>query len=79
MKIKCNILNKRILLSSIEEASAVGAAALAAEATEELMDIKNKEEEGLELMPEESLSKLYERGYRRYKATYESMSDALNV
>jgi xylulokinase len=79
MKIKCNILNKKMVFSSIEEAAAVGAAFLAASASEKFIDVKDKAENGYELIPEDSLSTIYERGYKRYKETYESMSSALNI
>lgn len=67
MKVKCNILNKRLLISSINEASAAGAAVLAGLGIKIKVNA-NKNETGLkEIIPDKNLTMLYEDGYLRYK------------
>ncbi|SKA85362.1 xylulokinase [Clostridium sp. USBA 49] len=77
MKIKSNIFNKKILCSSIDEASAVGAAVLAGIGVKAITNIKNNSTIKQELTPNNELVLLYKKGYERYKTTFKNIEEAI--
>ncbi|MCM0649654.1 FGGY-family carbohydrate kinase [Clostridium swellfunianum] len=79
MKVKCNILNKKLLLSSMDEASAVGAAVLAGIGIKALANIKNSTALKQELNPDSELISLYEKGYERYKNKFEDIENVIRM
>ena len=67
MNVKCNILSKKMLISSISEASASGAAILAGLGVKAMMNLSYCDANTKELVPDANLVPLYEDGYKRYK------------
>lgn len=72
MKIKCNILNKKMFISPISEASAAGAALLAGVGAKVKINVSKNETSLKEMIPDKDLVALYEEGYKNYKKACEN-------
>ena len=79
MQIQCDVLNLPVILTEIEEATALGAAILACKGAGIFPSITKAADEMIKtvdrLTPSSANREVYDIGYLRYKSLYKAISD----